>query len=103
MVERSAVKRPLYTPISLIWRHIRAFGVLTYFSILYPLLYPKDGSPIGARIKLPPTRRPGFPFKSPGLFLPLANDADLEAEGQAEKIAGIIQSKIGQVKKALGT
>ena len=33
----------------------------------------------------------------------LANDPDLEAEGQAEKIAGIVQSKIGQVKKALGT
>ena len=33
----------------------------------------------------------------------LANAPDLEAEGQAEKIAGIVQSKIGQVKKALGT
>jgi uncharacterized protein YjbJ (UPF0337 family) len=33
----------------------------------------------------------------------LANDPNLEAEGQAEKIAGIVQSKIGQVKKALGT
>jgi uncharacterized protein YjbJ (UPF0337 family) len=33
----------------------------------------------------------------------LANDPGLEAEGQAEKIAGIVQSKIGQVKKVLGT
>jgi uncharacterized protein YjbJ (UPF0337 family) len=33
----------------------------------------------------------------------LTNDPDLEAEGQAEKIAGIVQSKIGQVKKVLGT
>ena len=32
----------------------------------------------------------------------LTNDPDLEAEGQAEKIAGKIQRKIGQVKKVLG-
>jgi uncharacterized protein YjbJ (UPF0337 family) len=30
------------------------------------------------------------------------NDPDLEAEGQAEKIAGKIQKKIGQVEKVLG-
>jgi uncharacterized protein YjbJ (UPF0337 family) len=33
----------------------------------------------------------------------VANDPDLEAEGQAEKISGIVQGKIGQVKKVLGT
>ncbi len=30
------------------------------------------------------------------------NDPDLEAEGQAEKIAGKIQKKVGQVEKVLG-
>jgi len=29
----------------------------------------------------------------------IANDPDLEAEGQGEKIAGKIQKKIGQVEK----
>jgi hypothetical protein len=33
----------------------------------------------------------------------VANDPDLEAEGQAEKIPEMVQSKIGQVKKVLGT
>jgi uncharacterized protein YjbJ (UPF0337 family) len=33
----------------------------------------------------------------------VANDPDLEAEGQAEKISGKVQGKIGQVKKVLGT
>ena len=32
----------------------------------------------------------------------LVNDPDLEAEGQAEKIAGKIQKKVGQVAKVLG-
>ena len=32
----------------------------------------------------------------------LTNDPDLEAEGQAEKIAGKVQTKIGQVKKVFG-
>jgi uncharacterized protein YjbJ (UPF0337 family) len=32
----------------------------------------------------------------------LINDPDLEAEGQAEKIAGKIQKKVGQVEKVLG-
>ena len=31
----------------------------------------------------------------------LANDPDLEAEGQAEKIAGKVQKKIGQMEKVL--
>ena len=30
------------------------------------------------------------------------NDPDLESEGQAEKIAGKIQKKVGQVEKVLG-
>ncbi len=30
------------------------------------------------------------------------NDPDLEAEGQAEKIAGKVQKKVGQVEKVLG-
>ena len=30
------------------------------------------------------------------------NDPDLEAEGEAEEIAGKIQNKIGQVKKVIG-
>jgi uncharacterized protein YjbJ (UPF0337 family) len=30
------------------------------------------------------------------------NDPNLEAEGQAEKIAGKIQKKVGQVEKVLG-
>jgi uncharacterized protein YjbJ (UPF0337 family) len=30
------------------------------------------------------------------------NDPDLEAEGEAEEIAGKIQNKVGQVKKVLG-
>jgi uncharacterized protein YjbJ (UPF0337 family) len=30
------------------------------------------------------------------------NDPDLEADGEAEEIAGKIQNKIGQVKKVLG-
>ena len=32
----------------------------------------------------------------------LVNDPDLEAEGQAEKIAGKIQKKVGQLEKVLG-
>jgi uncharacterized protein YjbJ (UPF0337 family) len=32
----------------------------------------------------------------------LTNDPDLEAEGIGEKIGGIVQKKIGQVKKVLG-
>ncbi|HEY4709897.1 MAG TPA: CsbD family protein [Candidatus Acidoferrales bacterium] len=32
----------------------------------------------------------------------MVNDPDLEAEGEAEKIAGKIQKKIGQVEKVLG-
>jgi uncharacterized protein YjbJ (UPF0337 family) len=32
----------------------------------------------------------------------LINDPDLEADGEAEEIAGKIQNKIGQVKKVLG-
>ena len=32
----------------------------------------------------------------------LTNDPDLEAEGTAEKVAGIVQKKIGQVKKVFG-
>jgi uncharacterized protein YjbJ (UPF0337 family) len=32
----------------------------------------------------------------------LTNNPDLEAEGQAEEIAGKVQKKIGQVKKVLG-
>ena len=32
----------------------------------------------------------------------LVNDPDLEAQGQAEKIAGKIQKKVGQVEKVLG-
>jgi len=32
----------------------------------------------------------------------LLNDPDLEADGEAEEIAGKIQTKIGQVKKVLG-
>ena len=31
-----------------------------------------------------------------------ANNPDLEAEGQVEKIGGKVQKKIGQVKKVLG-
>jgi uncharacterized protein YjbJ (UPF0337 family) len=31
------------------------------------------------------------------------NNADLEAEGQVEKIVGKVQRKIGQVKRVLGT
>ena len=32
----------------------------------------------------------------------LTNDPDLEAEGQAEKVGGKVQKKIGQVEKVLG-
>jgi len=32
----------------------------------------------------------------------LTNNPDLEAEGTVEKVAGIVQKKIGQVKKILG-
>lgn len=32
----------------------------------------------------------------------LTNDPDLEAEGIGEKIGGVVQKKIGQVKKVLG-
>jgi uncharacterized protein YjbJ (UPF0337 family) len=32
----------------------------------------------------------------------VVNDPDLESEGQAEKIAGKIQKKVGQVEKVLG-
>ena len=32
----------------------------------------------------------------------LTNDPDLEAEGTVEKVAGNVQTKIGQVKKVLG-
>jgi len=32
----------------------------------------------------------------------LTNDPDLEAEGEAEEIAGKVQEKVGQVKKVLG-
>jgi uncharacterized protein YjbJ (UPF0337 family) len=30
------------------------------------------------------------------------NDPDLQADGEAEEIAGKIQNKVGQVKKVLG-
>jgi uncharacterized protein YjbJ (UPF0337 family) len=30
------------------------------------------------------------------------NEAELEDEGQAEELAGKVQEKVGQVKKALG-
>jgi uncharacterized protein YjbJ (UPF0337 family) len=33
----------------------------------------------------------------------LTNDPDLEADGQAEQIAGKVQTKIGQIKKVLGS
>ena len=33
----------------------------------------------------------------------LTNQPDLEADGQAEKVAGTIQKKIGQVEKVLGS
>ena len=33
----------------------------------------------------------------------LTNDPDLEAEGQAEKVGGKVQKKIGQVEKVLGS
>jgi len=32
----------------------------------------------------------------------LTNNPDLEADGTAEKLAGTVQDKIGQIKKALG-
>jgi uncharacterized protein YjbJ (UPF0337 family) len=32
----------------------------------------------------------------------IVNDPNLEAEGEAEKIAGKIQNKIGEVEKVLG-
>ena len=32
----------------------------------------------------------------------LANDKDLEAEGRVEKIAGIVQKKLGEVEKLIG-
>lgn len=32
----------------------------------------------------------------------ISDNPDLEAEGAGEKIAGIVQEKIGQVKKVLG-
>jgi uncharacterized protein YjbJ (UPF0337 family) len=32
----------------------------------------------------------------------ITNDPDLEADGDAEQIAGKIQKKVGQVKKVLG-
>ncbi len=32
----------------------------------------------------------------------LTNDPDLETEGIGERIGGIVQKKIGQVKKVLG-
>ena len=31
-----------------------------------------------------------------------ANDPDLEAEGRTEKIAGIVQKKLGQIEKLIG-
>ena len=30
------------------------------------------------------------------------NDPDLEAEGRTEKIAGIVQKKLGQIEKLIG-
>jgi uncharacterized protein YjbJ (UPF0337 family) len=33
----------------------------------------------------------------------LSDNAELEAEGTGEKVAGKVQEKIGQVKKVLGT
>jgi uncharacterized protein YjbJ (UPF0337 family) len=32
----------------------------------------------------------------------LTNNPDLEADGTAEKLAGTVQDKIGQIEKALG-
>jgi len=40
-VEHSAVNGMLYAATSLIWRRIRALRVLSYSSMLYPILYPK--------------------------------------------------------------
>lgn len=33
----------------------------------------------------------------------ITNNADLAAEGQGEKIAGVVQKKVGQIEKALET
>jgi uncharacterized protein YjbJ (UPF0337 family) len=33
----------------------------------------------------------------------VTNQPDLEADGQAEKLAGTVQKKIGQVEKVLGS
>jgi uncharacterized protein YjbJ (UPF0337 family) len=32
----------------------------------------------------------------------LTNDADLEAEGRTEKVAGIVQKKLGQLESLIG-
>lgn len=32
----------------------------------------------------------------------LTNDPDLEAEGRTEKVAGIVQKKLGQLEKIIG-
>ncbi len=32
----------------------------------------------------------------------LAHDPDLEAEGRTEKVAGIVQKKLGQLEKMIG-
>ena len=32
----------------------------------------------------------------------LTHDPDLEAEGRAEKVAGIVQKKLGQLEKLIG-
>jgi uncharacterized protein YjbJ (UPF0337 family) len=33
----------------------------------------------------------------------ITNNADLAAEGQGEKIAGVVQKKVGQIEKVLET
>ena len=33
----------------------------------------------------------------------VTNNSDLAAEGQAEKIAGVVQKKVGQIEKVLET
>ncbi len=32
----------------------------------------------------------------------LSNDPDLEAEGRIEKVAGIVQKKLGEIEKLIG-
>jgi uncharacterized protein YjbJ (UPF0337 family) len=76
---------------------------------LSPILYCANGIVSKERIVIKPGTQDQvegdlreLKGKGKGVAGKLLNDPDLEADGEAEEIAGKIQNKIGQVKEVFG-